>query len=37
MTDKRMVAKQEPRFEMDAIMPNLEFAKVSLEENIYKK
>ncbi|MBO1624793.1 peroxiredoxin [Bacillus cereus] len=29
---ERMVAKQAPRFEMDAVMPNKEFGKVSLEE-----
>ncbi|WP_240375029.1 peroxiredoxin [Bacillus piscicola] len=32
MSEKRMVAKQAPRFEMDAVMPNKEFGKVSLEE-----
>ncbi|WP_102692816.1 peroxiredoxin [Rummeliibacillus pycnus] len=31
---ERMVAKQAPRFEMDAVMPNKEFGKVSLEENM---
>jgi alkyl hydroperoxide reductase subunit AhpC len=31
---ERMVAKQAPRFEMDAVLPNKEFGKVSLEENI---
>lgn len=29
---ERMVAKQAPRFEMDAVMPNKDFGKVSLEE-----
>src|SRR3954467_6999434 len=29
---ERMVGKQAPRFEMDAVMPNKEFKKVSLEE-----
>ncbi|WP_243293044.1 peroxiredoxin [Bacillus sp. FJAT-47783] len=29
---ERMVAKQAPRFEMDAVLPNKEFGKVSLEE-----
>ncbi|MFD3447970.1 peroxiredoxin [Microbacteriaceae bacterium 4G12] len=28
---ERMVAKQAPRFEMDAVLPNKEFGKVSLE------
>ncbi|WP_158735539.1 peroxiredoxin [Alteribacillus sp. YIM 98480] len=32
MSEKRMVAKQAPRFEMDAVMPNKEFGKVSLED-----
>ncbi|MFC0522241.1 peroxiredoxin [Pontibacillus salicampi] len=31
---ERMVAKQAPRFEMDAVMANKEFGKVSLEENM---
>jgi len=31
---ERMVGKQPPRFEMDAVMPNKEFGKVSLEENM---
>jgi alkyl hydroperoxide reductase subunit AhpC len=31
---ERMVAKQAPRFEMEAVMPNKEFGKVSLEENM---
>ncbi|KGX88803.1 peroxiredoxin [Pontibacillus litoralis] len=31
---ERMVSKQAPRFEMEAVMPNKEFAKVSLEENM---
>ncbi|MYL34817.1 redoxin domain-containing protein [Pontibacillus yanchengensis] len=31
---ERMVAKQAPRFEMEAVMPNKEFQKVSLEENM---
>src|SRR5215469_10914511 len=31
---ERMVGKQAPRFEMDAVLPNKEFGKVSLEENI---
>lgn len=31
---ERMVGKQAPRFEMEAVMPNLEFGKVSLEENM---
>lgn len=34
MTDKRMVGKQAPRFEMDAVLPNKEFGKVTLEENM---
>lgn len=34
MTEKRMVGKQAPRFEMDAVLPNKEFGKVSLEENM---
>lgn len=29
---ERMVGKQAPRFEMDAVMPNKEFGKVNLEE-----
>lgn len=29
---ERMVGKQAPRFEMEAVMPNKEFGKVSLEE-----
>jgi len=31
---ERMVGTQAPRFEMDAVMPNKEFGKVSLEENM---
>lgn len=31
---ERMVAKQAPRFEMQAVLANKEFGKVSLEENI---
>ncbi|MGV3489125.1 MAG: peroxiredoxin [Tuberibacillus sp.] len=31
---ERMVGKQAPRFEMEAVMPNKEFGKVSLEENM---
>ncbi|MBP3041504.1 peroxiredoxin [Bacillaceae bacterium Marseille-Q3522] len=31
---ERMVGKQAPRFEMEAVLPNKEFGKVSLEENI---
>ena len=31
---ERMVGKQAPNFEMEAVMPNKEFGKVSLEENI---
>ncbi|MGG0187635.1 peroxiredoxin [Bacillus rhizoplanae] len=31
---KRLVGKQAPRFEMNAVMPNKEFKKVSLEENM---
>ncbi|WP_181348987.1 peroxiredoxin [Thalassobacillus sp. CUG 92003] len=31
---ERMVAKQAPRFEMDAVLSNKEFGKVSLEENM---
>lgn len=31
---ERMVGKQAPRFEMDAVMPNKTFGKVSLEENM---
>ncbi|MFC0471169.1 peroxiredoxin [Halalkalibacter kiskunsagensis] len=34
MTDKRMVSKQAPRFEMDAVMPNQDFEKASLEKNM---
>ncbi|PYZ97816.1 thioredoxin [Alteribacter lacisalsi] len=34
MSEKRMVAKQSPRFEMDAVLPNKEFGKVSLEQNM---
>ncbi|MCE7794770.1 peroxiredoxin [Salipaludibacillus sp. CUR1] len=34
MSEKRMVAKQAPRFEMDAVMADKEFGKVSLEENM---
>lgn len=34
MTDKRMVGKQAPRFEMEAVLANGEFGKVSLEENM---
>jgi len=34
MSEKRMVAKQAPRFEMDAVMPDKSFGKVSLEENM---
>lgn len=30
----RMVGKQAPRFTMDAVMPNKEFGKVNLEENM---
>jgi peroxiredoxin (alkyl hydroperoxide reductase subunit C) len=33
---ERMVGKQAPRFEMEAVMPNKEFGKVSLEENMKK-
>ncbi|MBB5172249.1 peroxiredoxin [Texcoconibacillus texcoconensis] len=32
MEDKRMVAKQAPRFEMNAVMPNKEFEIVNLED-----
>lgn len=31
---ERMVGKQAPRFEMEAVMPDKEFGKVSLEENM---
>ena len=31
---ERMVGKQAPRFVMDAVLPNKEFGKVSLEENM---
>jgi len=31
---ERFVGKQAPRFKMDAVMPNKEFQKVSLEENM---
>lgn len=31
---ERMVGKQAPRFEMEAVMPDLEFGKVSLEDNM---
>jgi peroxiredoxin (alkyl hydroperoxide reductase subunit C) len=31
---ERMVGKQAPRFEMDAVLANKEFGKVSLDENI---
>ncbi|WP_416827021.1 peroxiredoxin [Ectobacillus polymachus] len=31
---ERLVAKQAPRFEMQAVLPNKEFGKVSLEENM---
>jgi peroxiredoxin (alkyl hydroperoxide reductase subunit C) len=31
---ERMVGKQAPRFEMDAVLANKEFGKVSLEENM---
>lgn len=31
---ERLVGKQAPRFEMEAVMPNKEFKKVSLEENM---
>lgn len=31
---ERLVGKQAPRFELEAVMPNKEFGKVSLEENI---
>ncbi|MFD0767978.1 peroxiredoxin [Bacillus sp. CGMCC 1.60114] len=31
---KRLVGKQAPRFEMNAVVPNKEFKKVSLEENM---
>ncbi|GAA0494440.1 biofilm-specific peroxidase AhpA [Salinibacillus aidingensis] len=31
---ERMIGKQAPRFEMDAVLPNREFGKVSLEENM---
>lgn len=34
---ERMVAKQAPRFEMQAVLPNKEFGKVNLEENIKNK
>lgn len=31
---ERLVAKQAPRFEMEAVLPNKQFGKVSLEENM---
>ncbi|MEH7470054.1 redoxin domain-containing protein, partial [Priestia megaterium] len=31
---ERMVGKQAPRFEMEAVLANKEFGKVSLEENM---
>ncbi len=31
---EKLVGKQAPRFEMEAVMPNKEFKKVSLEENM---
>ncbi|KHD84220.1 peroxiredoxin [Heyndrickxia ginsengihumi] len=31
---ERLVGKQAPRFEMEAVLPNKEFGKVSLEENM---
>lgn len=31
---ERLVGKQAPRFEMDAVLPNMEFSKVSLVENM---
>lgn len=34
---ERLVAKQAPRFEMQAVLSNKEFGKVSLEENIKNK
>jgi peroxiredoxin 2/4 len=34
---ERLVGKQAPRFEMEAVMPNKEFKKVSLEENMNNK
>ncbi|TSB45313.1 peroxiredoxin [Alkalicoccobacillus porphyridii] len=34
MSDKRMVGKQAPRFDMEAVFPNKEFGRVSLEENM---
>jgi len=34
MSDKRMVGKPAPLFEMEAVLPNKEFGRVSLEENI---
>lgn len=34
MSESRMVGKQAPRFVMDAVLPNVEFGKVSLEEVI---
>lgn len=34
MSDKRMVGKQAPRFEMEAVLPNGEFGTVSLENNL---
>jgi len=34
MTKERMVGRQAPAFEMEAVLPNKEFGKVSLEENM---
>lgn len=34
MSDKRMVAKPAPNFQMDAVLPSTEFGSVSLEENM---
>lgn len=34
MTVERMVGKQAPSFEMEAVMPNKTFGKVSLDENV---
>ncbi len=33
---ERMVGKQAPRFEMEAVLASKEFGKVSLEENMKK-
>lgn len=37
MSEKRLVGKQAPRFEMPAVLPNKEFGNVSLEEIMKKE